>query len=48
MQNTDDMVGNRDTRGIAKWDTVQRTRKVRWKDPKNERKSEDTREMPVS
>ena len=48
IQNTDEMVGNRDTGGIAKRDTIQIPRKVRWKGLKNERKSEDTREMPVS
>ena len=41
IQDTDDVVGNRDIGGIAKRDTLQRTRKVRWKDLEKEEKSKD-------
>ena len=47
IQNTNDMIGKRDNGGIAKRDTMQMMRKLRWKDLKKEEKSKDTREMYV-
>ena len=39
IQDTNDMVGNKDTGGIAKRDNMQMIKKVRWKDLKNKRKA---------
>ena len=43
----DDVVGNGDTGGMAKRDTLPMARKVRWKDLEKEEQSKDTRKMLV-
>ena len=47
IQDTDDVVGNRNMGGMAKRNTLPMARRVRWKDLEKEKQSKDTREMVV-
>ena len=47
IQDTDDVVRNRDTGGIANRDTLSMTTKIRWKDLKKEEQSKVARGMLV-